>query len=274
MPGWRHGGPAGAYDRPVNAETSFDGPAIADRLAHRLDVPVDGMAAPAMVAVGLGLRARNLYRSIRHAGAADAIAAAAVVRALVEVGILIGWIEIDPVPRIRMWLAEDDRNRLIVADRTVELHGRRGRSLTPVFSDGDRATMRDAIAEARRLGESSGAPRRGSVMPSLEIMARAVPDLWELYEIAYRSLSPTTHTAPSSMAFDDFETRPDGVHLVTPPAYSIEAVSALAAGVICYVVESVSRQAGLDLEIEARDARLAVTRWPDPPAASEAGPSG
>jgi hypothetical protein len=241
-----------------------------ERLATMIDVPIADRPPTQLVALGLALRVGELYRSIRHAGTADGTAAAIVLRTMVETTIVLRWFEDDPVNRIRIWLAEDDRERLTVADRTQTLHARRGREPLEVFTRQEVAAMKASIAAARRLPGArqvrGGASDSGSLLPPLEQIVRGIPDLWEAYEVAYRALSAVTHTAGRSLASHEIEQRPDGTHLVALPAWSIDATEALAGVVACVAIASVSRQAILGLEAIAQEIQVELTTWDDDPA--------
>jgi hypothetical protein len=229
---------------------------IADRLAGQLDVPVDRLEEPAVIALGFGLRGRQLFRSILKARPADATAAEVVVRALIELTILTRWIEDDPLARIELWIAEDSRLRLLIAERIGEMRGRRGQPRPPAFEPARAAEHRAVVAKARKAAKDGGGTGKGSLLPRIEDMAKEIPDLWELYEIAYRGSSTSTHTAAMSMGKNTFEQRDDGVYLVPNAAWGHEATTAMAAMAFLVLIETVSRQVGLGLEREACEARM------------------
>jgi hypothetical protein len=234
-----------------------------ERLVRALDVPIDGLPGAAAAAVGLGMRAGDLYESIRHAGSADGTAATILVRPIVEIAIVIRWIERDPNTRVRLWLAEDDRQRLLLEERVVEMHRRRGATLGPVLDPPIRAAIQREIDQVRALTSR----RRGPLLPSLEeMMADAAPDLWEAYEVAFRATSPAVHSAPRSMTNDRLEHRPDGMHLVPGTAWDPRSTEELATAVLCAVIEAVSRLARLPHEAVAREIRAELAAWGLPPA--------
>lgn len=228
-----------------------------------LDAPISSREEA--VVVGLGLRGNALYRGLLHAcsGPTPTVAADAVLRALVDLMILLRWIEAAPELHIDMWLAEDDRGRLTLADRWNEMHRRRGSSPPPAFGAGEVASLRDGIAVVRsraitageRIGES------GSVIPTIEKMSEVTPHLFEAYQVAYRSMSPSSHSGARSFVRDTVERREDGWHLKPAAAWEPLHLRALAVSVMCFLVATASRQLDLGLHDEADALRVEFTRW-------------
>lgn len=225
-----------------------------------LDVPIDGRPGEQTTAIALGLRGTELYRAAVDLAGRHPNAAQALLRALVEVAILARWIEGNPALRVRLWLAEDDRNRLTATEGYESWVQRRGLSAVDVFEPSTERAMRADIEAARATGRRAGepVPERGHVLPTLEAMARTAPELWEAYHLAYRVLSPWTHAAGRSLVGDELERRGDGTHLRAGRAYGEDATVALAVGTMFLVLETVSRQLGLGLEAEAAPIRDAL----------------
>lgn len=235
-----------------------------------LDAPVTNREH--MVVVGLGLRGVALYRGLLHAcsGPSPTVAADAVLRTLIDLVILIRWVETSPRLHIDMWLAEDDRNRIHLGKMWNEMHRRRGSDAAAAFTPEEVAAIQAGIAETRAKAREAGEPipARGSVMPSIERMSEVTPDLFEAYQVAYRSLSPSSHSGARSFVRDAAEERGDGLHLRPAAAWDRWHLRALAVSVMCFLVASVSRQLGLGLEKEADDFRVQHTLW-SPPAADD-----
>lgn len=228
-----------------------------------LDAPVTSREQT--VVVGLGLRGIALYRGLIHAcsGPTPTIAAEADLRALVDLVILIRWIEMAPALHIDMWLAEDDRGRITLGEKWGEMHRRRGSSAGPAFTSEEVATMREGLAKVRAAARTAGehVGEKGAMMPSIEHMAAATDDLFEAYQIAYRSLSPSSHSGARSFVRDTAEQRADGWHLKPSAAWEPLHLRALGVPLMCFLVASVSRQLSLNLETRADQFRVEFTKW-------------
>ena len=94
--------------------------------------------------------------------------------------------------------------------------------------------MKRGIDAARRL--PGARPGKGRLLPQLDQVVNGIPELWEAYEVAYRALSDVTHTGGRSLASHKLEQRPDGVHLVADPAWTIDATEALAGVVAAFSI--------------------------------------
>jgi hypothetical protein len=238
-------------------------------LAASLELPIERLSGhPPFVAVGLGRRGWTLYRGFRHAlsGPTPTIAADVDLRALLDVTILARWIEDDPELRIRLWMAEDDRHRLTAWEKATEFAERRERA-SPPAPPWDEAEERAALAAARQHARKAGIPipRDGRVLPDLERMVQAVPDLWELYHIGYRVLSPMTHAGGRSFTGDKIVKRRDGLHyLELGVPFDQPTLRSIAIPAVCMLLASVSRQAGLGIEEECDAVRMSVIVPPAP----------
>jgi hypothetical protein len=261
--------PAGAFAHPIHRPATgsdIDVPtarAALEALIPRLDASVDGRTGEAATAIALGQQAVELYRASVEIADSHANAAQLVDRGLVEVAILARWIEVAPERRMRLWLAEDDRNRMTSAAAYEIYLGRRSRPLVDVFDPAAEETMKANIREARMEGrrEKDHVPQEGAVLPSIEIMSRAAEESWEAYRIAYRVLSPWTHAGGRSLVADEIEHRSDGRHIRPGTAYGPEQTIGLAIGALLLVIETVSRQAALGLEAEAAAIRNEFATW-------------
>lgn len=211
--------------------------------------------------MALGRRGWSLYRGFRHALTGPSIYAAQVdLRALLDVTILVRWIEADPPLRLELWMTEDDRDRIAWSEGWREAQRRRGQSTEGALTAEEIKELRELIAEVRARDRDAGigVPENGSLLPSQAQMAQQVPDLFETYHVAYRSLSPTTHAGARSFAADVLEERKDGVHIVANPVFDEASLRSLAVPTVLMLFASVSRQAGLGIEDECDRLRLTV----------------
>jgi hypothetical protein len=189
-------------------------------------------------------------------------------RAVLDVLILTRWLQDDPALRARLWLAEDRRAQLSGLEAMRKFAKRRGQVAPPDFTTAPTsAEMRAEIAQARAEGLAAGLPlprRDGRVLPSIEQMAQAAPDLWEVYHVAYRGLSPAAHAGGRSFIGDSVEIRKDGTYLKPGTPFDAVALRAIGVPMVCMLFASVSRQVGLGIEAECDSLRLSVV-FPDRP---------
>lgn len=235
-------------------------------LADRLDPPVDQLNAGQQIVLSLGLHGRELYAGVRQACTAGSVATAMVVlRPAVEDAILVRWLESDLPMHSEMWLAEDNRNLLVGADAFEELRRRRGRPLS-VRSPDETVAMRGHIKSVRKKAVMKGEPinpDKGSVLPSVEQMVDLKDNaLWEAYQVAYRSLSPYTHSGGRAFVGYRYERRVDGTHLVAGHDWTTSAIRGLAATTFLLTIECISRVCELGIEDEAASMRDLVATWP------------
>jgi hypothetical protein len=240
-------------------------------LAARLEIPLARLRGEEqVVALGLGLRGWSLYRGFRHAlsGPSPPTAAHVDLRALLDVMILARWIEADPPLRVRLWFADDQRERLLGTELVEEWMRRRGQTPPGRSADFDQSAIEDEIRTARAdaFGAGIKLPRSGRrCLPTLDDMVKTVPDLWEAYHIGYRHLRPMQHAAGRSFVRDRTERRADGQRYLKPGTpFDLASLRALSVPTICTLLASVSRQAGLGIEAECDAVRMSVIVPPAP----------
>ena len=86
----------------------------------------------------------------------------------------------------------------------------------------------------------------------------SVDHLWEVYNIAYRTLSASTHAGALSFVRDEIRLRRDGTHLAPRAPWDGWSLRALGVPTITMLLATVSRQVGLGVEAECDAVRLAV----------------
>ena len=213
-------------------------------LAAAIDVPLHRVASEERVlAVGLGLRGWALYRGFRHAlsGPTPLLVAHVDLRTLLDVTILARWIEDDPNLRVKLWFADDRREQLLGEDLMRQYLERRELPQSPPPADWNPADADAEIQEARAAGRAAGIPlpRSGRrALPQIEQMVQAVPNLWEIYHVAYRHLSPVQHAGGRSFVKDAVERRDDGRHLKPGAPFDSGALRALAVPAVCMLFAS------------------------------------
>jgi hypothetical protein len=233
-------------------------------LAAAIDVPLDRAPTEEKVlAIGLGLRGWHLYRGFRHAlsGPTPLLAAHVDLRTLLDVTILTRWIEDDPKLRVQLWFADDRRELLLATELVRRFLVRRGQPVPPTLAVRDQSAIEAEIRQAKAAGRAAGIPlpRDGRrVLPQIEQMVQAVPDLWEVYNVGYRQLSPVQHAGGRSFMKDAVEGRVDGRHLKPGAPFERDSLRALSVPAVCMLFASVSRQVGLGIEAECDAIRMSV----------------
>lgn len=241
-----------------------------DRLAGKLDVPIDGRPTPCIVALAIARQAWVVFRGVRREATSDSlgIVGALLLRPIAEAAIIVRWIQETPSLRTEMYEAEDYRQRLAALEPFKKFRARRGVSGGPLASRAEQRRMKAYIDDVRDRAIAAKEPigKDGSVMPSVEAMAMATGDtaIWESYQVIYRISSQWTHVGGWSLGPHVVEARADGSHLVIKGPYPGVAVRAMAATMMAHLIGSASRICGLGLETEARVWQNAIVTWPTP----------
>ena len=217
------------------------------------------------VVMGLALRGQRLYGAIRvlcRRGEWDS--AAILLRALVEVTMLARWVEANPPLHVEMWLAEDERdmaNGLEVVERLAVVRG-----LANPITAADRVRIGEARAEVKAIrmtAEAAGEAVRGSgsLIPNGPEMVKAVPDLADLYGVIYTRLTPTVHAGGRSFVMDRIETTAAGLRVRPGAPFQDSVLRTLSAPTLAFLLATVSRQCGLN--IEAAATQIMLSRFGD-----------
>jgi hypothetical protein len=213
-----------------------------------------------IIAIALGHRARSLYLGIRHAadGPSEATAQAAI-RVLVEQTILLPWLLLDRDVHPILWKAETERHRRnVVRDAPTKAGSRFAAGLAARVPADALAALDGAVAEAHALAAEKGVVgvrRNGSLLPGLDVMAAQVgtPEAKEAYHIAYNLMSGWTHSSAGGLGW---VFHPDGVTFDDGPVEDTAPIRSMAAAAYLYVLEMVSREAGLGIEDEVSSLRM------------------
>lgn len=237
-------------------------------LVASLDRPIEGLAQPGALTLGIARQAGAVHRDLITLCASNRLTSPVIlVRPIVEAAILVRWIEVDPQPHTDMYFAEDDRQRLSSVPAFVEFRRRRGTPMSgPVFSPDVEAEMRKGVTDVKAAAIAAGKITKKSnrVLPLIQDMAKATGDsaIWEGYQVIYRVASPWTHFGGRAMSHYEPETRSDGTHLVPAPPYDGLAIRGLTAPTMLVLLGSVSRICGLGIEREARILQDTIAMWP------------
>lgn len=233
-----------------------------EELGQALDV--QGRLTPfGIVALGFGHRARSLWLGLRHASTGPSHASVQLIlRALVEMTILLPWLAKDPDLHPRLWVAEAERQILKMLQKApTHASPRLAAGLAGVLGTPERISeFERAVAEARTAAIAagvSGVGRRGSLVSSLAEMVEAVdtPAAREAYGIAYNYLSGFTHSRAGALAM---RVTSDGVLLEDGPPENTLPDRALGAVAYAMILELVSEIAGLGIEGDVRVLRTRI----------------
>ena len=245
--------------------TDFDiGPGLAaneqriDALAARLDVPVDSMTWQQRAVLSMGLHGVALYRGIRRECMAGEPATAQIVhRVLMELAITLRWIKADPSLRVRLWLADDDRRRLLDEQHFLRAANLKGSGHERIFPPAEIQQIGRDIAEARA---DAGLGPKEPLLPPLEARIEPGDDVaLQAYYGQYTTLNWNVHSRARAFVDHRQVNESDGTHIrassIGEPAL-IRAWSTLTLAMALEAVSSVCTL-GLEDEVQAlRDGRV------------------
>jgi len=238
------------------------------------DPPVTDLTRERLAILAMARRGIDIYRETLAVADRAPNVCLAGLRVLVDLAILVRWIEPCPKLRLAMWSADDDRDRLRGAVGHAALRRGRGVLPLPAFTEAQERRMRSrierirkiAIAHDERISRKHGDP----VLPNTRARTEAAGDLAEA-AIVFQVLSQPTHSSGRSYGSDRFIRRFDGLHYETHPAFGGSAITGLAVPSVCFLLASASRQLALGVDADLDTIRLRVARWTEAggPAAEE-----
>ena len=172
---------SGAKGTPAGAFDPLELPAIEVRL-EELGRALDdvGQSTPfGIVALGFGQRARSLWLGLQHASVGPSQASVQVIlRALVELTILLPWLALDRELHPRLWLAEAQHQMLKLLQKApTHAGGYLAAGLAEVGTPERIAELELAISDARAAAITAnvvGVGRGGSLVPNLDVMVKVI----------------------------------------------------------------------------------------------------
>jgi hypothetical protein len=232
------------------------------------DLPIDrrvGTDEPLLIA--FALRGIRYYDQLMRLAGRAPDGATGLLRSLIDLAILVKWVEGSRRLRIQMYFVEDDLSRLRMSDEWEAVRRSRGHEPKPAFSATERRLLerrahllrRVAIGRRERIGHRD----RDPLMPNIRARADAAGEAIELY-FTFILLSQQVHATGRTVSFDEIEPRPTGRHIRPRSAMQAEPIRGLAVPAICFLLASISRQLGLGLDAELDDLRNRVTYWSSP----------
>jgi len=233
-------------------------------LVPAFDVPLAGPNGDQFFVVGLSAYGIAYYKDAWKLADRYPDAAAGLLRSLLDLAILVKWIEGSPRLRVRLFFADDDLNRLKSADDYDGIRVARGYApmTPPPFSDRERwrilrrAELLRRIAASRkeRVSSKPGRP----LLPEIRTRAELAGDGLEIAYL-FRLISTVVHTTGRALGSDTIEMRPTGPGTASPRIMS--GVTGRPRLAICFLLASASRQLKLGLEADLDRIRLSQTVW-------------
>jgi hypothetical protein len=255
---------SGAKGTPGGAFDPLELPAIEARL-EELGRALDnlGQSTPfGIVAFGFGHRARSLWFGFRHASVGPSQASVQVIlRALVELTILLPWLALDRDLHPRLWLAEAQRQILKLLQKAPTHAGPYlAAGLAEVGTLERIAELELAVSDARAAAITAnvaGVGRGGSLVPNLEVMVKVIDTqaAREAYGIVYNYLSGFTHSGALTLGMS---VSTEGVSLEDGPPDNTLGDRALGAVAYAMALELVSEVVGLGIEGDVRVLRTRI----------------
>ena len=224
-----------------------------DELASRLPNPVGQPDLMAVVGAAFGSRARDLYAGFLYAiDGPSVIAPLVLARPLIELAILLRWIRDDVEPRHDLWQAHSAEMEA-KAIRQAAAHLPRPVG-DPYHIDELGAVLaeKDVFAaagrkRANRLGTERALPGLTEMIQSVEKRSEAEGHaLGQAYDIAFRFVSPATHSDDSSFRMNFVEKSGSPVQYAERSIVDPDHLRLIAAGCMAHAIESAARMCLLD----------------------------
>lgn len=164
-----------------------------------------------LVVLGMAHRGIDLRNGVYREAGSSTITASVLLRSLADLLILVRWIELCPRLHARLWLIDDDLDRIEGLEAIAGGLREKGYEMPEVGTLTNRAATARRFDRLRRLAVRRGVcPARDSLLPTMRQRAKLVPGFErELYAQAVALLSPVTHSGAMSFV-TTFERRPDG----------------------------------------------------------------
>lgn len=224
---------------------------IAD-LIPVFDPVVDGMVEHRLVALGLAHRGIDLRNGVYREATESTATASVLLRSLADLLILVRWIELAPRLHARLWLVDDDLDRIAALEAVGGSLRQKGYDVPEVETLVRLSATTRCFSRLRKLAIQSGVgPARDSLLPTIRRRAQQVPGLErELYDQGIAVLSPATHSGVMSFV-TTYAPQPDSHHLrLAGQPMTDRSLKSLADSLTCGILASVSRQ--LELAVEGK----------------------
>lgn len=258
----------GCLTRALTPITTAQGTEALRPLLNAFDVPVADLTRDQRAILAMAQRGIDIYREILAVADLAPNVSLSGLRSLVDLAILVRWIEPCRKLRLAMWSADDDRDRLRGARGHAALRRGRGLGPLPAFTEAQERRMRSRMERIRAVAVANGqqiSVRRGNtVLPTTRDRTDEIPDLVEAGFI-FQVLSQPSHSSGRSYVNDEFVRRFDGIHYSSSPAFDGSAIRGLAVPSICLLLASASRGLNVGIDANLDSIRLQVAAWTAPP---------
>lgn len=221
---------------------------VLEALASRLPAPLPAPSRAGFTGGLLGGRALDLYRGfVDSVGGRSIVAPTIMARPLVELAILLRWIRDDPEPRSEMWIAHsEEMDAKAIRQLGVNLPRPPG---DPFGTEAVQPSLEAKDARAAAARSAAGRETAPRLLPGLVEMIDAVVKLDEVeglalrqaYDLAFRSVSPATHSDAASFK-SSLQDQADGsIAFVETSSAPVEVLRFLAAGCMAHAIESAAK---------------------------------
>ena len=228
------------------------------------DVRVSGLTREQRAILAMAQRGIDIYCEILAVADLAPNVSLAGLRSLVDLAILVRWIEPCQKLRIAMWSADDDRDRLRGARGHAALRLGRGLGPLPAFTHAHERRMRSRIERIRAIAVANGqhvSPKHGmTVLPTTKDRTEEIADLSEAGFI-FQVLSLPSHSSGRGYVNDEHIHRSDGIHYESHPSFEGSEIKGLAVPSVCLLLASASRQLKLGIDTDFDAIRLDVAGW-------------
>jgi hypothetical protein len=224
-----------------------------DELASRLPSPVGRPDITAVAGALFGSRCRDLYAGFLHAcEGPSAIAPLVLARPLIELAILVRWMRDDAEQRFKQWQAHSADMDTKAMRQAAEHLPRPVRD--PFHIDQWSGLLAEKDSMAAKAREEANRESQDRVLPGLTEMIQAIGKrnkadahaLWQGYDLAFRSISPATHSDEASFRMG-LTQYPDGsADYAERPTVEPDALRLIVASCVAYTTESAALMCGLD----------------------------
>lgn len=235
-------------------------------LLPHFDPVIDALAEPAAAVLAMSHRAVHLSGAVHREAAYSTSAANVLLRALVDLLIVVRWVELCPRLHARLWLVNDDVERIKAIDALTESLRAKGRAIpdSEVPSAARRAIAKRRHERLRRIAIAlQVGPARDSLLPTIRRRAQLVPGLErELYDEGLAVLSPVAHSGQMSFVITH-EAWPDGRRMRLGDQVPGSTIANVADSMLCGILASTSRQLGLGVEDALDEIRMELVSRPE-----------
>lgn len=248
---------AGKHDPTAVLERLQASEAELMELSETLDEPIKPDEYKLAI-LALGQRARTLFRGfIALQDSAAPAAGRALLRPMIEINILIRFLNKSPELHFELWEAEGDRNAASIIEEHNAQHTERWGSMPVEEGVLDEKHERVRSARARAIAAAiAGVGKKGPVLPgmAMQLSTIAEPAASEAYTFGYRPMSWETHTNPRAFLSGEFVERNDGTVSYSDATERADliGVRALSLTTFASTLELVSIVLALPIEESAR----------------------